>query len=204
MEKSKTILINGGFVIEPIEELFGIDPDLRIIASNGQNASAPILCAIEAMSKQDRRIFLIKFICNKVNHSEIRNSLHNASYTLLESGTYQEYTFAIPYSRYKKGNIYCRVSWLDTGAMIEFLNSNNKPKIKGRIYFLPFFCFRISNLIAFCISAVKSTGISAGFFKSFTGRISIVYPFSYLQLLIVSLYSFGEALKGYTIIRITK
>lgn len=127
MEKSKTILTNGGFVIEPIEELFGIDPDLRITASNGQNASAPILCTIEAMSKQDRRIFLITFICNKVNHSEIRNSLQNASYTLLESGSYKEHTFTIPYSLYKKGDIICRVSWLDTGVMVEFINSKNKP-----------------------------------------------------------------------------
>ena len=127
MEKSKTILTSSGFVIEPIEELFGIDPDLRITASNGLNASTPILCTIEAMGKQDRRIFLIRFVCNKVNHSEIRNSLQNASYTLLESGSYKEHTFTIPYSRYKKGDIICRVSWLDTGVMVEFINSKNKP-----------------------------------------------------------------------------
>lgn len=121
MEKSKTILINGGFVIEPIEELFGIDPDLRITASNGADASAPILCTIEAMSKQDRRISLITFICKSVNHSEIRNSLQNASYILLESGIYKEHTFTIPYSRYKKGDIFCRVSWFNSGGvMVEF------------------------------------------------------------------------------------
>lgn len=127
MEKSKTILTNGGFVIEPIEELFGIDPDLRITASNGADASAPILCTIEAMSKQDRRIFLITFICNKVNHSRIRNSLQDASYTLIDNGTYEDGPYIFPYSRYKKGNVFCRVSWVDNGVKIEFVNIKNKP-----------------------------------------------------------------------------
>ena len=128
MKKTKAILTNGGVVIEPLENLFGIDPDLRITASNGQSATTPIFCTIEAMSKQDRRIFLIRFICKNVNHSEIRNSLQSASYTFLESGTYKEHTFTIPYSRYQKGNIYCRVSWIDdNGAMVEIINSENKP-----------------------------------------------------------------------------
>ena len=127
MEKSRAILTNGGFVIEPIEALFRVDPDLRITASNGADAPTPILCTINAMSKLDRRILLITFICNKVNHSRIRNSLQDASYTLIDNGTYEDGPYIFPYSRYKKGNVVCRVSWADTGVMIEFVNIKNKP-----------------------------------------------------------------------------
>lgn len=120
MEKSKVFLEKNGFIIEPIEGLLGVDQDLRISASNGNDALSPVFCTIEAMSKQDRRIFQIKFICKSISHSTLRNSLQNLSYSLIQNGSYKEHTFTIPCSLYKKENFYCRISWFDEGAMVEF------------------------------------------------------------------------------------
>ena len=123
MEKSPKILTNGGMVIEPIEEMLGIDPDLRITASNGVEPQVPIMCTVEAMSKVDRRISIITFIYNG-NARKLETNLRNLGYKFLDNGQYREYIHTFRYSRYQKGNKYCRISYPangEKGAKLEFV-----------------------------------------------------------------------------------
>ena len=123
MEKSPKILSNGGMVIEPVEPLLGIDPDLRITASNGVDPQIPIMCTVEAMSKTDRRISIVTFVYNG-NSSKLEANLRNIGYKFLDSGQYQEYIHTFRFSRYQKGNRYCRISYPANGykgAQLEFV-----------------------------------------------------------------------------------
>lgn len=123
MEKTPRILEKGGMVIEQVEALFGIDPDLRITASNGNKPQFPIMCTVEAMSKTDRRIFLITFVYNG-NAEGLETNLRDLGYKFLDNGQYSEYIYTFRYSRYQKGDKYCRISYPtkgDKGARIEFV-----------------------------------------------------------------------------------
>lgn len=123
MEKSPKILSNGGMIIEPIEEMLGIDPNLRITASNGVEPQVPIMCTVEAMSKVDRRISIITFIYNG-NANRLETNLRKIGYKFLENGQYREYIYVCRYSRYQKGNKYCRISYPtngEKGAKLEFV-----------------------------------------------------------------------------------
>lgn len=123
MEKAPKILSNGGMIIEPAEEILGIDPDLRITASNGVEPQIPIMCTVTAMSKADRRISIITFIY-KGNAGKLEINLRNLGYKFLDKGQYREYIHTFRYSRYQRGNKYCRISYPtngEKGALIEFV-----------------------------------------------------------------------------------
>lgn len=125
MEKAKTILTNGGMVIEPVEELFGIDPDTRITASNGTTPKVPIMCTIYAESKQDRRISLIQFVYNG-NAANLEPQLRKLGYTFLDKGEYKRDSFTFSGSRYQKGNKFCLVSYPTNGgkgALLDFMHN---------------------------------------------------------------------------------
>ena len=123
MEKARSILTNGGMVIEPIEELFGVDPDTRITASNGTNPKIPIMCTVYAESKQDRRISLIHFVYNG-NAANLEPQLRKLGYTFLNKGEYKDGGFTFSGSAYQKGNKRCLVSYPtdgSKGALLEFM-----------------------------------------------------------------------------------
>ena len=123
MEKSPKILSDGGMIIEPIEDMLGIDPNLRITASNGVEPQVPIMCTVEAMSKADKRISIITFIYNG-NAEKLETNLRNLGYKFLDNGQYREYILTFRYSRYQKGKKYCRISYPangEKGAILEFV-----------------------------------------------------------------------------------
>lgn len=123
MEKSPKILSDGGMIIEPVEVLLGIDPELKIIASNGIEPQVPIMCTVEAMSKADKRISIITFVYNG-NAEKLETNLRNLGYKFLDNGQYREYIHTFRYSRYQKGKKYCRISYPangEKGAKLEFV-----------------------------------------------------------------------------------
>ena len=125
MEKARSILTNGGMVIEPVEELFGIDPDTRITASNGTNPKIPIMCTVYAESKQDSRISLIQFVYNG-DATNLETQLRKLGYTFLNKGKYKDGGFTFSGSRYQKGNKYCLVSYPTNGgkgALLDFMHN---------------------------------------------------------------------------------
>jgi len=125
-DKVSSIIVNGGMVIEPLQNLYGYDTDLKIIASNGSQPITPTMCTVTAKSKEDRRIELISVVYNG-NAGIVIKGLKGIGYEFLYSGTYEEGGFKFNYNVYFKPklNITCKVSLPadgSIGALLEFHN----------------------------------------------------------------------------------
>lgn len=126
ISKSESILANNGMILEPIE-LLGVDPDLRILATNGADAKTPTMCTVQAISKQDKRISIVSFVYNG-NATHFEPCLRKLGYDFVDKGQYKEHIHTFAYSRYRKGNKYCRISYStnsEKGASLEFTLNRN-------------------------------------------------------------------------------
>ena len=133
MEKSPKILSDGGMIIEPIEDMLGIDPNLRITASNGVEPQVPIMCTVEAMSKADKRISIITFIYNG-NAEKLETNLRNLGYKFLDNGQYREYIrFVIVGIRRAKNIAAYHILQMVIKEQNLNLYCNSKVNIRGKV-----------------------------------------------------------------------
>lgn len=126
ISKSESIIVNNGMVLEPIE-LLGADPDLRILATNGADAKTPIMCTVQAISKHDKRISILSFVYHG-DATHFEPDLRKLGYEFVDKGQYKEHIHTFLYSRYRKGNKYCRISYPSSGekgASLEFVLNRN-------------------------------------------------------------------------------
>ena len=121
MGKVSQIIKSGGMVIEPVEEMFGIDPDLRITASNGVDAQIPIMCTVHAISKTDRRIQLISFVY-KGDASKLKSNLSNLGYKYVDEFEYNDYGHILRCKRYLKGDRICVISTPTNGEKVSTID----------------------------------------------------------------------------------
>jgi len=84
-DKVSAFLNDGGMVIEPMQNIYGYDPNLKIIASNGVQPLIPIMCTVIAKSKTNRNIELISVVYNG-NAEVVINRLKDIEYKFLYSG----------------------------------------------------------------------------------------------------------------------
>lgn len=123
MERVSRIISNGGMTIEPVEELLGINPDLRITATNGSKAQIPIICTVHAVSKRDRHIKLVSFVYQG-DYRKLNPKLSNLGYKFVDEFEADRYGATMHCKRYMKGNKICVISYPTSGdkvSSIDFL-----------------------------------------------------------------------------------